>query len=174
MLNYFWECAWAITVRPGLLCMNTRWNMNRCRSTSVPRPQAKYLTFLFKRILRMGSESAGFGRAGFGIFYQTKGGKSQSRVRVKNYWSEESVLCASYLWSPMKWASQTSSDRTKTSLHAHFESNLPLDCNLTLNFEVFLLEQKKWFYVWMKVKLCSQINPPRWMQRKRDVYADGR
>lgn len=29
------------------------------------------------------------------------------------------------------------------SLHAHFEFNLPLDCNLTLNFEVFLLEQKK-------------------------------
>lgn len=29
------------------------------------------------------------------------------------------------------------------SLHAHFESNLPLDCNLTLNFEVFLLERKK-------------------------------
>lgn len=57
LLNYFWECAWAITVCPGVLCMNTGWNINRCWSTSVPTPQAKYLIFLFKRILRLNQVS---------------------------------------------------------------------------------------------------------------------
>lgn len=83
-------------------------------------------------------------------------------------------LCLIFVITEMKWASQTSSDWTKTSLHAHFESNLPLECNLTLNFKVFSLEQKKWFCVWMKVKFCSQINPPRWTQSNRDMYAESR
>lgn len=54
-------------------------------------------------------------------------------------------------------------------LHAHFESNLPLDCNLSLNFEVFLLEQKK--IMWMKEKL--HLNQPAEMDRVNVTYADG-
>lgn len=58
--------------------------------------------FYFKEGIRSAA-SAGFCRAGFVLFLQTKGGNLGLTREKKNYWSKESFLCASYLWS-LRWS----------------------------------------------------------------------